>query len=347
MPFQVAYSAKATPTGVIAFFSAGPDQQAVCDGAVTMTAIVIGDTEGHAFLWEQLSGSAVAWTTPLNQFSVSFTTATFDDKVFRFWVDKGAGNQQFDDINIFSTPTFSFSVGGSGADDSFVEVGIGGLSQAPVLKIATAFTESKSSLAECRTATSPQKLLWTVAAQEGRIIQFVVQFRNNAGPWSDEAILPAGSNAYTTLANVGAAYQVVVVREELNSTISSTPSNTVNSDGRISTVRAGVGAEASDWTELGTGGATDDFIEIPTYTVSLLTVTACPPDGPDNAFIGGVAATDDFIEIPTYTVSLLVLRFCNPDGPDNAYIGGNAATDDFIEIPTYTVLDLNGGQIGG
>ena len=110
MPFQVSYSFKATPVGVINFFSAGEDQFPVCDTSVTLTAIVIGDLTGHTIVWEQLTGPAVTFTSPLNQLVVTYTVATFEDRSFRFTIDKGTGSEQFDDVGMFGTPRLHIKV---------------------------------------------------------------------------------------------------------------------------------------------------------------------------------------------------------------------------------------------
>jgi len=309
MPFQVSYSAKATPVGLITFFSAGEDQPAVCDGNVTMTAIVIGDLSGHTVLWEQLTGPAVTWTSPQDQLQVTYTVATFEDRSFRFYIDKDTGSEQSDDINIFGTPTEAYYFG---LPDGNCIVNFGGVVRcnAPDLKIGYDFPGDKITAAACRTSNNPE-LLWDSDCENDTLIQFIVQRRIVAGAWTDEALLPPTQFRYTPL-NPGATYRVVAIRLELNSTISSTPSNAVYEDGLIGTTNDGLGATATTWMEVGYGNASKKHITVPTYTVSLVTLLNCNPDAPEDFYVGSGNALKRHVTIPTYTVDELFLISCNP-----------------------------------
>jgi hypothetical protein len=345
MPFQVSYSAKATPVGLITFFSAGEDQPAVCDGNVTMTAIIVGDLTGHTVLWEQLTGPAVTWTSPLNQLQVTYTVATFEDRSFRFYIDKDTAQEQSDDINIFGTPTDK-TYFGLPDNNCLINFGVGLRCNAPDLVLGYEFPGDKVTAAACRTSNNPE-LFWTTDCEtDDTLVQYIVQERTAAGAWNNEAVLPPTANRHTPL-NPGATYRVVAVRLEINSVPSSTPSNSVYEDGLIGKTNDGVGAAVSTWTEIGSGNARKSHITIPTYSVSLVTLLACNPDAPEDFYIGSGNALKSHITIPTFTVDELFLISCDPDAPEDYYIGSGNALIRHITIPTYSVLDLTGGDIGG
>ena len=96
--------------GKISSFTAMPDIVAILATQVTLNVEVIGDLRGHTFLWEQIAGTTVgvSFTTPTNQFTVTYTNnpviGTFDDKRFRFWIDKGTPRAQYKDIWVYGSP---------------------------------------------------------------------------------------------------------------------------------------------------------------------------------------------------------------------------------------------------
>jgi len=104
MPFQVTYTQRAIPSGIIQSISAGEDGIAVCDVNFALTATVIGELDGHTILWEQVSGTPVTFDTQLDQLSISYSQTTFDDKVFRFYIDKGGAGEAFDDVTVYGSP---------------------------------------------------------------------------------------------------------------------------------------------------------------------------------------------------------------------------------------------------
>lgn len=351
MPFQVSYSHKATPAGVINFFDAGADQVTVCDTTVSMTATVIGDLTGHTIVWEQISGTAVTWITPLDQLSVSYTTATFDDKVFRFYIDKGAAGEQFDDVNIFGAPTFQY-YGGLPDQNCIINFGSGLRCNRPQVEVIHALPTTPISVVECHTSSIPQLRITYPCDESNILIQFVVQERSIAGAWTDEAIIPAPADPDSTLLypplNIGSTYRVVAVTLELNSSIASAASNTVYVDGIQGTTFSDSGAAAADPQHFGQGDGKEEYIHVPTYSVNLITLLTCFPDAPDDVYFSHGQGQVSDIAIPTYDVTVLTLAACAPDVPDDVYFShgqGDEATD--IAVPTYTVLDLTGGDIGG
>lgn len=93
------------PQNDVVLISAGDDQQKVCDAIVYLSASIIGNTFGHTFLWEQISGDIITITQNSNTTAYYMTDGTTRDRIFRFWVDKGKYNEQFQDLIIYATPT--------------------------------------------------------------------------------------------------------------------------------------------------------------------------------------------------------------------------------------------------
>lgn len=71
-----------------------------CEDIITLNAQLTGTPLGpQTYLWTQLSGSAVIWLEAQNQTMVMFQQPVVkDDKVFRFWLDKGTPWEQHADI---------------------------------------------------------------------------------------------------------------------------------------------------------------------------------------------------------------------------------------------------------
>lgn len=81
-----------------------------CNVVVALNAVVYGDIANATFLWEQISGAPVIWLEQQNQVNVLFEQpATRDDKVFRFWVNKGRSGQKYKDVLVTAVPTDSFT----------------------------------------------------------------------------------------------------------------------------------------------------------------------------------------------------------------------------------------------
>jgi hypothetical protein len=58
------------------------------------------------------------------------------------------------------------------------------------------------------------------------------------------------------------------------------------------------------------------------------------------------AASEEYLKIPSYTITLFAMKSCIGDlDPVQLYHG--AASEEYLKIPTYTVVNLGGGSIGG
>lgn len=93
--------------GTVALRSPGAAQQAICTPVVYLEATISGDPAGHSFEWVQLTG-----TPTVTLYVVSNTQAYYlpgsnpgSDKIFRYYIDKGTGIEQFGDVTIYATPT--------------------------------------------------------------------------------------------------------------------------------------------------------------------------------------------------------------------------------------------------
>lgn len=93
------------PQNDIVLTTAGEDQQRICDPIVYLQATVNGNLSGHTFLWELLSGDAVTLIQDSQTQAHYVVDGTTHDRVFRFWIDKGKYNEQFNDVKIYATPT--------------------------------------------------------------------------------------------------------------------------------------------------------------------------------------------------------------------------------------------------
>lgn len=93
------------PKNDVALITSGEDQYQVCAAMIFLSASIIGNTSGHTFLWEQLTGATVSIIQNTTTTAYYLIADTSTDKVFRFWIDKGKFNEQYQDITIYATPT--------------------------------------------------------------------------------------------------------------------------------------------------------------------------------------------------------------------------------------------------
>ena len=346
MPFQVSFSTKSTPKGIINSFSAGPDQVVVCDTTVFLEAVVDGDLDGHTIIWEQVSGDPVIFNTPLNQFAINYTTANFQDKTFRFTIDKGTGIEQFDEVIMFSTPTYPYFVS-TPDENCLINFGASLRGDAPFLEIRveipTAFSDDIVN--ECGTNTKPE-LFWSEPDNAEFLFQYTVQQRIVAGPWTDEAIIPPSSERVHVPLVVGASYRVVAVFLEGNSSFNSVASNLIFQDGLFGdTLKTnGSGIVLDQSIRFFASRNRLDSQKILTYNLNLITLLNCAPDVPDDVNTGQ-SILPSHVHIES-NFNPLFLATCPPDAPDDFNIGQSELIS-HIRMIDFTVLDLTGGDIGG
>lgn len=82
-----------------------------CSDIITLSAQIIGDAGDATFLWEQLSGAPIIWLEAQNQTAVMFQQpALRNDKVFRFWVNKGTPVEKYADVLVTAVPSDAMTV---------------------------------------------------------------------------------------------------------------------------------------------------------------------------------------------------------------------------------------------
>jgi len=201
MPFQVSFSIFKEAPGVIQYFSAGEDQNVICSPLVTLQATVIGDLTGHQIIWEQISGHAVNFTTPLNQLTVQFTPpAINDDKIFRFWIDKGTIEQQYDDINVWTTPT-SILIVDVPLPKNNTSIGSYGETvgcRAPALRAMFNYPLTKEEVATCSSYAS-KSLAWETVCTDAGILTGYTLYKKVSGSWVEVISLPPTALRYDTV----------------------------------------------------------------------------------------------------------------------------------------------------
>lgn len=67
---------------------------------IYLEATIRGNESGHTFLWEQIEGVAQTITQTTNTQAYFTRNTTGSDLVFRYWIDKGRLNEQFEDMII-------------------------------------------------------------------------------------------------------------------------------------------------------------------------------------------------------------------------------------------------------
>lgn len=342
--------------GVITSISAGPDQYVICAMTVTLTATVIGDLTGHTVLWEQISGPTdIIFITPTNQLIVQYTTTTFFDRTFRFYIDKLQPGEIFDDVIMFGTPT-SFSNAGVAGDETNILASIVGSSfpteRVPDLKILRHFPElyDPDGSASCN-QNIEHALSWTMPGSITTLTQFLVQ-RLIGGVFVTIATLPATARMYITGILPNTVYRVVAIYDDR---IYGTYTNALNqypSIGVFTTVQPLADVkdiQGSDPTVAGVAVGDDGNVRVLTYSVVLLTVDICDNLlSPDETSTSGVTGDDGNSRVLTYTVILLTLDTCdNLSSPDETNAGGVAGKAGNNRVVTYAVVPLGGGSIGG
>jgi len=77
-----------------------------CSDVITLSARVFVEAGSATYLWEQISGTPVDWLENQDQTQVMFRQPSVrDDKVFRFWLNKGSSKEAFKDVLVSATPT--------------------------------------------------------------------------------------------------------------------------------------------------------------------------------------------------------------------------------------------------
>jgi len=340
MPFQVSFSQKAVPAGIIQAISAGADFSTVCDTNVTITAIVLGDLLGHTVLWEQVSGSAVTFTSPTDQLEVSYSQTNFDDKVFRFTVDKGTAFEEFDEVTVYGSPLDAETLG-LPAPTQIFNYGDSLNADSPILKFLTPFPFSMhSGDVVCNVYTSAT-LAWNTPNSEHELLQYIVKERDNlTGLQNDVAILPNTANYFDSIV-IGRTYKIAAVYRAKNSHIFQAESNTLWLNGILST-DTDVAISAVE--AIGATVAQRDSAQlISEYDQEKLSILNHSPTPSDINF--GLSSSKDSPNTFEYDQEILsIIKHFPP--PDQLFFSLTSAPSAIL-ISDYDQEIVTGGQVGG
>lgn len=332
MPFQVTYSQRLVQVNAIQAVDAGKDGNAVCDISFSLTATVIGDLNGHTIVWEQISGLPVTFTTPLAQLSISYDQTTFDDKTFRFYVDKGSARERFDDVTVFGSPT-TVNVGTASSPSKYFA-----LNSTPEtngeqldLKLLTPWPESPHGGVYVKGTYTSAILLWNPPNTDYNIIGYTVKERNNAtGLWNDIAVLPSTDRIFTGI-TFGNSYSVCAIYRFPNSHVGEICSNMVWASGNIAD-----GLIAVDITIPTFAASANSILN---FTVQTLSISNKPEiDSHYNGFSVSSHTLSDF--------SVDQLSITMKSMPDDSVVGGIPSLS-VSEINSFDVTVLIGSQVGG
>jgi len=344
MPFQVIFSQNAVPAGIIQFFSAGKDGVAVCDLDFTLTAEIIGDIQGNTFEWQQISGSPVTFTTPLNELSVSYSQTIFDDKTFRFFINRGTGFEKFDDVVVYGSPVDIIKHTQS-SHNNLINIHASEIFRDDdfTLRLITNYPiEENSDAAICKSYSAEEATLtWEFLDIEHEILGYIVRERDNStGVWNDIAsLLP--TDYFFGSVTLGRSYQISAIVRFDNSYVGQHLSNIIWASGGFLNNQIIELSEA----KLYTSNVNGNIINISDYDVDKLVVIShnIPLDARDAT---PPTSDNSTITISDYDVDVFFITE-KPTEVD-VFTGSNITTDSVnIIISDYDVTTLTGTVVGG
>jgi hypothetical protein len=144
-----------------------------CQDIITLDAVLIGTPNGpQTYLWTQQSGSPVTWLEDQDQTMVTFQQpVTRDDKVFRFWLNKGTSYQQYADILVtlinldsFNKPTHGPLMYRRGTDAQTVQGPFGGRPASNSNQPGVVVLNNASRMIQFNSPTNAQYLFSVIAS---------------------------------------------------------------------------------------------------------------------------------------------------------------------------------------
>jgi len=336
MPFQVIFTSVKVPKGVIKSFTAEEDLAAVCDTGETLTATIIGDKTAHVFLWEQISGDPVTFTTPLDQLSISFTFITSVDRLFRFWIDKDDPEiAQYDDVWVYGTPTDIVSLGLTGSQPIYQPALACRIVSCEDFDVAPQVpTASHDGFAVC--TGSDYTLIWNPPPCDlDKISHYIVQSNDGTG-WIEAAIIiNSEQRAYPAI--TGLWYRIVYVFNDAAGAVPIYSAiTTCGKNARAS------GGPPSAW-DLMAIGLTGRDPQFSSFSVVLKTLKILNDPQIQSDMLTGLTGTDP--QFSSFSVLLKTLKTLNDPQIQSDMLTG--LTPGTITIPAYSVIELTGGAIGG
>lgn len=330
MPFFIATSYRNLVQDAVDSVFAGDDILAICDNSSTLTATVVGDLAGRTILWEQISGSPVSFSTPTNQLTASFTAFNFDDKEFRFTVDKNLPSEKFDEITVFGTPTEKVAYPIQQSTASLIN------NPTPVATMIVALESVPRTVIYCKDLSNPV-ITWTMPdTAHVRLLSFDIQFKLNSGPWTTESTTSPTSRMYIPLFGDPAyKYRVVANLKTPNSTFIS-PSNRQTRD-----IIQEALLVVNDHVQVTTSQQSPRTMV--TFTTDILKLVNKAPNVVDVTLNRGqTPATSTMSAFSTDTLTLIT----KPPIESDMYITSHQKITT-SQITSFTVEDLTGGSVGG
>lgn len=90
---------------IILSVDAGKDQFAICNAETTLVGTVGGtDSETMPVEWEMIDGGVITWLSPIDQKVVTYASKFSEDKIFRFYINKGTDIEVYDDVIVYGAP---------------------------------------------------------------------------------------------------------------------------------------------------------------------------------------------------------------------------------------------------
>ena len=340
MSFQTSFSiiTSRVPT---TYGFAGDPAYVICATGATLTATVWGTNVGTStFLWEQIFGPAVTFTTPVNQVSVSFQKNILNpnsDVQMRFWINKGRGPslEKYSDVWVYSTPTSSGAVNqlfGSNSntitvndDASDFPIAFGSLQIVPSMDLST------------------YALRWTYPGTPAAIVQVDIQQYVN-GVWTTVGIVTSGLSYYQPV-DPTQTYRVMITKQR---------STKIGSATKLSEVVKFISAPAVYFSggvyELSTGTAENSYTigSNTIYNVSTMvrSLSVLAADGSIISTGTSGTASGNVTTINNFNTIVCSLTGIVPnDLPSTGTVGTQYGGVN--RIYNYTVTTIGGVHIGG
>ena len=339
MPIIIATSFRQDSLGEISFVDAGNDVIAVCDPGGTLTATVVGDLVGHSIIWEQLSGSPATFTSPVNELQVSYTVTEFDDKLFRFTVDKGLPTEVFDEVFVFGAPTVSAHIGGAMAERASdltfgTTTRFGDIAELQLTQQLRPTFDSEP-LIDCNVIENGQ-LVWDLPPLDSNLIHFEIQYRQGSTDWLVEATVTPEVRTHLP-AVIEATYRIVAVFQTSNDLYTSS-SNTVFNSTTPQPL-----AFVTEATQLPSDGFQAKTNSLVMFNVDQLSLVVKPTEV-DDASIGSTFSqkTNSLVTFNVDQLSLVM----KPTELDQASIG-STFSQKTNTLVSFDVTQLTAGDIGG
>lgn len=337
--------------GTIQYFNAGDAISAVCsvNEEVTLTAKVVGSLVGHEVLWEQVGGNTggMEFTTPTNEITVKFINhippGTTDDKVFRFWIDKGSVTQQHADVVVYGTPTTQLHSYGSTGSKNIIFGSYGGSGgRSPMLREMWGIQQNPSvnGIAVDNPTIYGNALTWNIPNGDIPVSYSIYRKPNISSSW--EYITTTTSNWYY---NPTINYHYIVYANYLyNNDIILIPSNVVaissNSDSVPGATKFLYG---NSIIKSHGAGASNSIQSIGNYSINITILNTLPVV--DNIDMAAPSINNNLNLITGYNVNITTLQ--NYSTTDNSYYHIGSINKNDSLITGYNVLNIGGVTIGG